>query len=125
MTRWKVKKLASPHALWQRWIVYSPTGIHPSGTFSTWREAMDYADRKARTREIVLPRPQLNEDGNIEFDFTEWAGLDYSEHSPHVATYERGLHELDVFIPWEHWEPLATALFVLVEKTRKTADGSS
>lgn len=26
-------------------------------TFFTWREALDYADRLARTRELVLPRP--------------------------------------------------------------------
>ena len=29
---------------------------HGSMWFPTWREAVDYADRMARTREVVLPR---------------------------------------------------------------------
>ena len=36
---------------------------HGAAFFRTWREAQDYADRMARTREYVLPRP--DKDGYI------------------------------------------------------------
>ena len=38
------------------WAVYAPGGLIPRERFRTWREALDYADRMARTREYVLPR---------------------------------------------------------------------
>ena len=37
------------------WIVSSPE--QETRGFRTWREAQDCADRIARTREVVLPRP--------------------------------------------------------------------
>lgn len=41
-----------------RWVVTaSPIGI-PSGIFATHAEAMDYADKLARTVEVTLPRPE-------------------------------------------------------------------
>ena len=40
-----------------RWNVLAPGAVLPVARFATWREAMDYADRMARTREVVLPRP--------------------------------------------------------------------
>lgn len=36
------------------WFVISPE--YAERSFRTWREAQDYADRMARTREYVLPR---------------------------------------------------------------------
>lgn len=48
MSRWRV---------WNdddEWIVISPE--YEERWFPTWREALDYADRLARTREYVLPR---------------------------------------------------------------------
>lgn len=36
------------------WFVISPE--YAERAFRTWREAQDYADRMARTREVVLPR---------------------------------------------------------------------
>lgn len=47
--------------------------------FDTWREAMDYADRKARTREVVLPR-QLNTKRPVGTTKKYW------EVAPHVGT---------------------------------------
>ena len=87
--------------------------------FPTWRDALAYADQRARTREVVLPRPQLNEDGKLEFDFTEWAGLDYTPEWPDGATYDRrtGPNKpafgASVLIPRERWKPLALALLAL------------
>lgn len=39
-----------------RWKVLAPGAVLPVARFATWREAMEYADRMARTREVVLPR---------------------------------------------------------------------
>ena len=39
-----------------RWKVLAPGAVLPVARFATWREAQDYADRMARTREVVLPR---------------------------------------------------------------------
>lgn len=91
-------------------------------TFYDWADAMEAADRLARTREVVLPRPNLNEDGKVEFDFTEWAGLDYTPDMPGGATYDRrtGPNKpafgASVWIPREHWRPLAAALWALAEQ---------
>lgn len=41
-------------------------GKLPDKLFRTWREAMEYADRMARTVEIVLPRPDKY--GYIDID---------------------------------------------------------
>lgn len=50
MSRWTVYK-AGRYA----WTAHCK-GDLPGKLFPTWREAMDYADRMARTREVVLPR---------------------------------------------------------------------
>ena len=51
MSRWTVYK-AGRYA----WTAHREGNL-PSELFTTWRMAMDYADRMARTREVVLPRP--------------------------------------------------------------------
>lgn len=118
MSRWKVYK-----DIWFRctWVAVN-TDTSEFERFSTHAEALDYADRMARTREYVLPRPQLNEDGKVEFDFTEWSGLDYTPEWPDGATYDRrtGPNKppfgASVWIPREHWKPLALALAALAEQ---------
>lgn len=55
--RWRVvRSRASRYGL--RWYV-ERRGCHGIVSFPTWREAQDYADRMARTREYVLPRQPL------------------------------------------------------------------
>ena len=116
MSRWTAYK-AGRYA----WTAHRE-GDLPAELFPTWRMAQDYADRMARTREVVLPRPQLNEDGRVEFDFTEWAGLDYTPDWPNGAIYDRrtGPNKpafgASVIIPREHWKPLANALHALAEQ---------
>lgn len=54
--RWRVLRargLSEPMLAW--WYV-DREGCYGSMCFPTWREAQDYADRMARTREVVLPR---------------------------------------------------------------------
>ena len=54
--RWRVMRvrgLSESERAW--WYVYRERS-HGMVSFPTWRMAMDYADRMARTREVVLPR---------------------------------------------------------------------
>lgn len=53
MSRWKVERENS----WDGpcWFVFDPDGRYITNRFD-WAEALAYADRKARTREVVLPR---------------------------------------------------------------------
>lgn len=58
--RWRVvRSRASRHGV--RWYV-ERRGCHGIVSFPTWREAQDYADRMARTREYVLPRPNFEDE---------------------------------------------------------------
>lgn len=51
MIRPQIKKMVIDHS----WRVHSRQ--HPNGiSFDTWREAMDYADKQARTITATLPR---------------------------------------------------------------------
>lgn len=64
MSRW----IVAQHLYTKKWLAYAdeyedyqPTTILDfdapiARAFHTWREAMDYADRMARTAEVVLPR---------------------------------------------------------------------
>lgn len=72
MSRWTVYK-AGRYA----WTAHRE-GDLPSELFPTWRMAMDYADRRARTREVVLPR-QLNTKRPIGTTKKYW------EATPHIG----------------------------------------
>lgn len=128
MNRWRVRREITYYfdpdgnnALGLRWCVDSPAGVY-WGNYETHAEALAYADQQARTREVVLPRPQLNEDGCVEFDFTEWSGLNYTSAWPGGATYDRRTGPnipafgANVPIPRERWKPLALALLALAEQ---------
>ena len=62
MSRWKVKSV--DYDTFRLWFVFegkhSPlSGIlewHERCDFSTWAQAIEYADRRARTVEVTLPR---------------------------------------------------------------------
>ena len=56
--RWRVVRTRGIRTPWSPWYV-DREGCHGMVSFPTWREAMDYADRMARTREVVLPRQPL------------------------------------------------------------------
>ena len=56
MSKWKVEGITSRYYRAPRcWDVYDPNGGFWR-SFDTHAEALAYADRKARTREVVLPR---------------------------------------------------------------------
>lgn len=57
MSRWEVYK-AGRYA----WCAHRKGELPKAeGLFRTWREALAYADRMARTREVVLPRLDFKE----------------------------------------------------------------
>lgn len=57
--RWRVMRVRGlPESERAWWYAYRERS-HGMVSFPTWREAQDYADRMARTREYVLPRQQL------------------------------------------------------------------
>lgn len=117
--RWRVLRARGLPESVQAWWYVDRENCHGSMSFPTWREAQDWADRMARTREVVLPRPTRLLNGRPEFDFDEESGLDYN--TPRTAIYEGAL-DLDygcdtaVLIPREHWRPLAAALWALAEQ---------
>lgn len=49
MSRWKVRKTRT----WGDWEAWNPSTLQAT-YYDTWREAMDYADRMART--VTVPR---------------------------------------------------------------------
>ena len=53
--RWRVVKVRGVEGSAMDWYV-DRENCHGIVMFPTWREAQDYADRMARTREVVLPR---------------------------------------------------------------------
>lgn len=76
MSRWKVERGNS----WDGpcWFVFDPDGRYITNRFD-WAEALAYADRMARTREVVLPR-QLNTKRPVGTTKKYW------EVAPHVGT---------------------------------------
>lgn len=56
MSRWEVRREWRDTLEGYSWVAIWPSSLS-GDVFFTWREALDYADRMARTREYVLPRP--------------------------------------------------------------------
>ena len=54
MSRWKVDRRNLPYP--RGMVMWAACCDGKKRLFPTWREAQDYADRMARTREVVLPR---------------------------------------------------------------------
>ena len=114
MSRWAVRK---NHFVGDWSVYYDSTGgvsgepwKRISQWFDTWREAMDYADRMARTVSVVLPRAHALPTGRhtvqknglvIEFERSR----SYPELQPSYLVIEP-----------EERRPLALALLALAEK---------
>ena len=105
MSKWVVRK----QLLGTDWFVWL-RGHPQRWRFGTWREAVAFADRVARTVEVVLPRTHtlpterhvVQKDGLvIEFERSR----SYPQLQPSYLVVE----------PWER-RPLALALLALAEK---------
>lgn len=123
MSRWKV--IFRPCSSWERmtsWAVYAPGGVLPIATFPTWREAMDYADRMARTREYVLPRPDKDGDIATTDEQVAWEGTEFERTVVSVAWIEEpgtiGLStgDCDHYMTTDGAHSIALALAALAEQ---------
>lgn len=111
--RWRVVK---SHWLGHRvapWCV-EREGCGGAAFFPTWEEAQEYADRQARTVEVVLPRQQLPLSlPGLEEDDPIFVTYDIEEGC--VILTDQGDGDMIVLYPHE-LRPLALALLALMEK---------
>lgn len=133
MSRWKVAQ----HIQYRFWLAYPAVydSEQPESDvdddlprqplargFRTWREAMDYADRLARTREYVLPRPSV--DGYITTADEQIAMENtYCEHTTHTrawieepGTIGLAIGDCDHYMTTDGAHSIALALAALAEQ---------
>lgn len=108
MNRWKVKRETKMFYIgggkWSfetRWCVTSPTGV-PRDSCATYSEAISYADKMARTVEVVLPRmPGVFQLTNGSSGYLLWNG---------GASLTQRARQSHVGIPKADIKPFALAL---------------
>lgn len=114
MSRWEVRRTRSLGD-WEAW---DQDELHAE-YFGTWREAMDYADRMARTREVVLPRGpyEIRSKQNI---YEEPVKVESIKHFPGHETvavkYTAHGVPAGFFLAPDELRPLALALLALAEQ---------
>lgn len=70
--RWKIRKIPRKlRGLFPPWEV-DGTGQDFQRFFDTWEEALAFADKRSRTRQILLPR--VSQPGRIELEIQYWPG---------------------------------------------------
>lgn len=120
--RWRVQYRVCPtFEGMKNWAVLAPGAVVPVARFKTWREAQDYADRMARTREYVLPRP--DKDGYIETtdEQVAWENTEFERTVVSVAWIEEpgtiGLStgDSDHYMTTDGAHSIALALAALAE----------
>lgn len=85
--RWRVVRVRGVEGSAMDWYV-DREGCYGSMCFHTWREAQDYADRQARTVEVVLPRPDKDGDIATTDEQTAWEGTEFERTVVSVAWIE-------------------------------------
>lgn len=116
MSRWAVMK---NHFVGDWSVYYESTGgvsgepwKRISQWFDTWREAMDYADRMARTVEVVLPRYSLTpRNRRGAYWGARKRGHDYAVFRVKDFAESQVIH-----VPFDDLRPLAAALLSLAER---------
>lgn len=107
-SKWEVRKTMLPGV----WAVWGSTVRN----FSTWRDAMDYADQQARTVEVVLPRGpyEIRSKQNI---YEEPIKVEPSKHFPghETVAVKYTAHGVPAwfFLAPDELRPLALALLAL------------
>lgn len=118
MSRWKVKKFCddffSPD--YCEWVAWPDVDWSESRAFPTHAEALAYADRKARTREYVLPRqplpltlPGVEDEDALIYVTNGKNGCVYLKDEDHSETLTLYAREL---------RPLALALLAHTERIK-------
>ena len=93
--------------------------------FHTWREAQDYADRMARTREYVLPRPDKDGDIATTDEHTAWENTEFERTVVSVAWIEEpgtialSTGDSDHYMTTDGALSVALALAALAEKDKQ------
>ena len=107
MSKWKVEGITSRYYRAPRcWDVYDPNGGFWR-SFDTHAEALAYADRKARTREVVLPGPDWLTRHGVRLD------VDRYRTSAKANSLKYGIY---IDIPTQDLRPLALALLAHAER---------
>ena len=121
-TRWRVQYRPCPTFEGMTyWAVLAPGAVMPVARFRTWREAMDWADRQARTVEVVLPRftfDALDNWKTVPGTQNVFLGLYYRE-APVIGEVEYELKVTDcetTYLNSRDARPLALALLALAEQ---------
>ena len=117
---WRVKRSPCPSFDGMTyWAVYRPAGWIPVKRFATWREAQDYADRMARTREVVLPRGPYEIRGKQNI-YEDPITVKPAKHLAGYETVAVGYTTHGVqngfFLAQDEVRPLALALLALAEQ---------
>lgn len=112
--RWRVARHTIEEAGKKRhtWTVM---GTHPWSyrDFPTWREALEYADQRARTREYVLPRISRSGDWVPSMP-TLKIGWEHHHTGTTFWVEDRGINSITVRP--DELRPLANALHALAEQ---------
>lgn len=121
--RWRVVRVRGVGSSTMDWYV-DRENCHGAAFFRTWREAQDYADRMARTREYVLPRPDKDGDIATTDEQVAWENTEFERTVVSVAWIEEpgtiGLStgDSDHYMTTDGALSIALALAALVEQER-------
>ena len=112
MSRWKVRKFRNDFFSPGRceWVAWPEGGWAECQAFPTHAEALAYADRKARTREVVLPGPDWLTRHGVRLD------VDRYRTSAKANSLKYGIY---IDIPTQDLRPLALALLAHAERMSK------
>lgn len=113
MSKWVVRK----QLLGTEWFVWL-RGHPQRWRFGTWREAVAFADRMARTREVVLPR--ITECGDrVPGAQGLRLGWEFAGGEPDAPVFWVEDEGSDViYVQLDELRPLAAALLALAEQER-------
>ncbi len=118
MSRWTVYK-AGRYA----WTAHRE-GELPGELLRTWREALAYADRMARTREVVLPRPDKNGYIDTADEQIAWEGTELESNVKTAAWIEEpgticlAIGDCDHYMTADGAHSIALALAALTEQEK-------
>lgn len=106
MSKWRVRRTWNDFYFDYCWEVRDPDGIFEC-EFDTWREALDYADQRARTVEVTLPHT-VGEGGLIHGAPHLRIGVAYAGGEKTIWITDRSLNGIEVQVA--DLKPLALTL---------------
>lgn len=117
--RWRVVRARGLPASERAWWYVERENCAESMWFPTWEEAQDYADRMARTREVVLPRGPYEIRGKQNI-YEDPITVKPAKHLAGYETVAVGYTTHGVqngfFLAQDEVRPLALALLALAEQ---------